>query len=103
MPAKRILTVLTVLVAVIFGFVPAAPAKAAPAEITFTQVSIALGDNYPQPHVCGITTENTLYCWGDNEFGELGLGDTSMRLVPTQVGTNVGTTRRCQHFPSELT
>lgn len=38
-------------------------------------------------HTCGIetTAEGTLWCWGGNEDGQLGVGDTTDRLRPTQV------------------
>jgi hypothetical protein len=40
------------------------------------------------PHTCGIRRDRTLCCWGYNGDGELGLSDTTNRLVPTQVGTD---------------
>jgi len=33
------------------------------------------------------TTSGTLYSWGDNGYGQLGLGDTTNRSSPTQVGS----------------
>lgn len=39
-------------------------------------------------HTCGIQARHALYCWGYNADGELGLGDTALRTVPTRVGTN---------------
>jgi alpha-tubulin suppressor-like RCC1 family protein len=30
-------------------------------------------------HACAILDDNTLRCWGDNQYGQLGLGDTSNR------------------------
>lgn len=43
-------------------------------------------------HTCGIrhetTVNNTLWCWGKNDQGQLGLGDTATRNVPTKVGTD---------------
>src|SRR6478609_365846 len=38
-------------------------------------------------HTCGIRTDATLWCWGDNEYGQLGLGDQKDRWVPRRVGT----------------
>ncbi|MBU4481693.1 hypothetical protein KKH59_05315, partial [Patescibacteria group bacterium] len=35
-----------------------------------------------------IKTDGTLWAWGWNEYGQLGLGDTTDRTVPTQVGTD---------------
>ena len=29
----------------------------------------------------------TLWAWGFNQFGQLGLGDTTDRHIPTEVGT----------------
>ncbi len=37
-------------------------------------------------HTCAIDTDHQLYCWGLNLDGELGLGDTEPRDVPTRVG-----------------
>jgi alpha-tubulin suppressor-like RCC1 family protein len=36
---------------------------------------------------CGIKSNGTLFCWGYNGYGQLGLGDTTTRYLPTQVGT----------------
>jgi alpha-tubulin suppressor-like RCC1 family protein len=38
-------------------------------------------------HQCGIRSDGTLWCWGNNQNGQLGLGDTQRRVWPTQVGT----------------
>lgn len=37
-------------------------------------------------HTCAIRGGG-LWCWGDNEFGQLGTGDTQKRSYPTRVGT----------------
>ena len=36
-------------------------------------------------HTCAIDAADTLYCWGDNQYGVLGVGDESPRAVPTKV------------------
>lgn len=36
-------------------------------------------------HTCGIRTDHTLWCWGDNPYGQLGLGDTRDRDHPVRV------------------
>lgn len=36
---------------------------------------------------CAIKTDSSLWCWGVNDFGELGLGDRASRALPTHVGT----------------
>jgi alpha-tubulin suppressor-like RCC1 family protein len=35
--------------------------------------------------VCGVTTDDRAYCWGDNDFGQLGDGTLAKRLRPTPV------------------
>jgi alpha-tubulin suppressor-like RCC1 family protein len=34
---------------------------------------------------CGITTSSVAYCWGDNEYGQLGTGDFTSSQVPIRV------------------
>lgn len=51
-------------------------------------VSIAAGGG----HTCVVLTDGTSWCWGNNDFGKLGLNDTNSRAAPTQVtalGDNV--------------
>ncbi len=36
-------------------------------------------------HSCGIKMDNTLWCWGQNNFGQLGDGTTTNRTAPVQV------------------
>ncbi len=35
-------------------------------------------------HVCGVNSLNALYCWGMNNYGQLGNGLTNSALVPTR-------------------
>lgn len=39
---------------------------------------------------CAIRTDRTLWCWGNNAYGELGTGSTTSELSPVQVGTSAG-------------
>ena len=36
-------------------------------------------------HTCAIKTDHTMWCWGDNGFGQLGDGTTTNSAVPVQV------------------
>ena len=38
-------------------------------------------------HTCAILTDGSLWCWGANDYGQLGLGDKTNRLSPVRVGT----------------
>lgn len=40
-------------------------------------------------NTCGIQSDSSLWCWGDNELGELGIGNTTNKSTPTQVGTSL--------------
>jgi alpha-tubulin suppressor-like RCC1 family protein len=35
---------------------------------------------------CALRQDNSLWCWGNNHFGQAGLGDTEARSEPAQVG-----------------
>jgi alpha-tubulin suppressor-like RCC1 family protein len=49
-------------------------------RLTFKSVSAALGG-----HACGITTSGAAYCWGLNNFGQLGNGTKKDSRVPVAV------------------
>jgi alpha-tubulin suppressor-like RCC1 family protein len=36
-------------------------------------------------HTCGITTGNRIYCWGNNNYGQLGDGTNNNRSTPVKV------------------
>jgi alpha-tubulin suppressor-like RCC1 family protein len=41
-------------------------------------------------HTCGVRVGGTLWCWGDNTIGQLGIGTQTPTMpvpTPTQVGT----------------
>jgi alpha-tubulin suppressor-like RCC1 family protein len=40
-------------------------------------------------HSCARTTEGALYCWGNNQYGQLGTGDTEPRDRPTRIGADL--------------
>jgi len=48
-------------------------------RLTFTKVSAH------NNHTCAVTSTGRLYCWGNNDEGQLGDGTTTSRLVPTLV------------------
>jgi alpha-tubulin suppressor-like RCC1 family protein len=55
-----------------------------------TPVAVAGGLRFRQVsvggvHTCGVATGNLAYCWGDNEFGQLGDGTTITRRTPVAV------------------
>ncbi len=41
-------------------------------------------------HTCAIRADETLWCWGYNDEGNLGVGDRNPRGEPTQVGVDAG-------------
>ena len=49
---------------------------------TYSWKMISNGDNF----ACGIDTSDKLYCWGSNNFGQLGIGNTTYTSNPTNVG-----------------
>jgi len=58
--------------------------------LSFRLISAGGGDAGINPttapaHTCGVTIGKVAYCWGDNQFGQLGDGTQVMRLLPTKV------------------
>ena len=52
--------------------------------ISFQQVTAGNG------HTCGVATDNTAYCWGLNDDGQLGDGTLTRRQTPQPVAGGVG-------------
>jgi len=48
-------------------------------QLRFRQLAVSFASN------CGTTLDNVAYCWGWNQYGQLGDGSTTDRLVPTRV------------------
>jgi alpha-tubulin suppressor-like RCC1 family protein len=46
---------------------------------TFTSISSGVG------HVCGLTVDREIWCWGLNQSGQLGNGSTESSAVPVRV------------------
>lgn len=48
-------------------------------------VPVARIFNSQSNHSCAVAKNSSLYCWGENDMGQLGVGDFNMRTVPTIV------------------
>ena len=57
-----------------------------PTGITFTNISGGAR------HACALTASGAGYCWGGNSFGQLGVGSTTNRNVPTAFTMPTGIT-----------
>lgn len=55
------------------------PTAVASGSVRFSQLVAG------RTHTCGRTATNEMYCWGRNEFGQLGDGTTTDRSTPTRV------------------
>ncbi|HYX32428.1 MAG TPA: Ig-like domain repeat protein [Oligoflexus sp.] len=42
-------------------------------------------------HSCAVLSDSSLRCWGRNSEGQLGYGDTTVRLAPAATGIDIGT------------
>ena len=59
------------------------PTKESNGATTWRQVSAGTH------HTCSVKTDGTMWCWGRNQNGQLGVNDTTNRNTPVQVGTGV--------------
>jgi alpha-tubulin suppressor-like RCC1 family protein len=50
-----------------------------PEGVTFTQIEPGIS------HVCALGDDANAYCWGANQYGQLGLGNLTAVNIPTQV------------------
>jgi cysteine-rich repeat protein len=61
------------------------PADVEPIELGGTAISIAAGDY----HTCAVVDDHEVVCWGFNDSGQLGYGDTELRgddELPSELG-----------------
>ncbi|MBK8480180.1 MAG: hypothetical protein IPL40_03225 [Proteobacteria bacterium] len=72
---------------VVDGSVTSAPRR-------YAQVAVGQG------HGCAIDADGGLWCFGSNDFGQLGLGDTVARALPTRVGDASWSSVSCGRFHS---
>ncbi|HSQ63879.1 MAG TPA: hypothetical protein VLM85_11725 [Polyangiaceae bacterium] len=58
-------------------------AELSPVRVTqlASVAQVSIGDM----HTCAVQTDNTLWCWGNNPFGQLGIGTTIEEHSPVQV------------------
>lgn len=68
------------------GATAAAPVRPEATNVWASVSAGILGDSLG--HTCGIQRDGTLWCWGSNGYGEVGVGDTVDRFKPAQVGTD---------------
>ena len=54
----------------------------APPEAALTWLAVSAGGS----HTCAIKSDSSLWCWGKNNHGQLGLGTTVDEIVPARVG-----------------
>lgn len=52
-------------------------------DIRFT--ALAAGPD----HTCGLASDQRAYCWGDNEWGQLGNGTVEQRAIPVRVSSEM--------------
>ena len=62
-----------------------------PTAVTFSSNKTAVAFESGFEQSCAILNDGSLVCWGDNNIGQLGVGDTTDRNVPASV--NLGTDR----------
>ena len=57
------------------------PASAPVGAPTTVAAWAVVGSGAVANHTCGVRTDHTLWCWGDNTYGQLGLGDEGFDLA----------------------
>jgi alpha-tubulin suppressor-like RCC1 family protein len=60
-------------------------AKAQPSPVLVSGLGNVVAISGNDMHQCALRSDGTLWCWGDNDQGELGDGTTTNRATPVQV------------------
>ena len=68
-----------------------------------TPTAVSIGSNLKakrlvagKNHFCAISQNDSVYCWGNNDFGQLGQNDTVPRYQPVLVSTLSGTVQQLE-------
>ena len=61
----------------------------APVKIALDERFISLSTKANGNHACALTWQRDAYCWGENDFGQLGNGSTADRRTPTPVDSDL--------------
>lgn len=64
------------------------PTPSSPVQVGSPQAWSEIASTLDPPSILAIKSDGTLWAWGKNESGQLGLNDLIDRSSPTQVGTN---------------
>ena len=65
--------------------------RSTPVQVTALENSVA-SVKAGYYHTCAVKTDGSLWCWGGNEKGQLGAGDTISRSTPVRIGPAEGWT-----------
>jgi alpha-tubulin suppressor-like RCC1 family protein len=68
----------------VFG-VPVSTPVPVQGELTFRAVSTSGATRYDFPHSCALTAAGVVWCWGGNDYGQLGNGGMLASNVPVAV------------------
>ncbi len=63
--------------------------QTSPVKVLSNVSMVSLGDYLGKAYSAAVTTNGDLYCWGDNEYGEVGNGTTEKQRSPVKVLSNV--------------
>ena len=77
--ARSLVLLVSIVVAGV-GVLAAPPASSSQRVITIWK-QVSAGEN----HTCAIHSTGRLYCWGRNDYGQLGVGSQDPESVPTEV------------------
>ena len=83
---QAILVVVAVVVGAVLNFQPA-EAEVGSTRTDATRPELADAVSAGGNHACAILSDGSLWCWGRNSLGQLGLGDTTNRSTPARVGS----------------
>ena len=48
-------------------------------------ITVSSRNGWRGSNACAVTADRRVLCWGDNRYGQLGVGDTEPRLAPTEI------------------